>query len=108
MSWVAPAFILQVGPPDPCHTPQGIRVGYVASRKIGTAVARNKAKRRLREVVRRVFPEKASLSLDYVLIARRCVLTQDFAILSKDLVWAMGHLQRVHKERMENDKGMYG
>ena len=47
-----------------------IGVGFTATKKIGNAVVRNRAKRRLREAARAVIPELGKPGFDYVLIAR--------------------------------------
>ena len=47
-----------------------IRVGFTATKKIGGAVVRNRAKRRLREAARLLLPELARQGSDYVFIAR--------------------------------------
>jgi ribonuclease P protein component len=47
-----------------------VRVGFTATRRIGGAVARNRAKRRLREAARAMLPGLAKPGCDYVLIAR--------------------------------------
>jgi ribonuclease P protein component len=49
----------------------GIRVGYTCSKKVGNAVARNRAKRRLREVARIVLAEMGRDGWDYVLVGRK-------------------------------------
>jgi ribonuclease P protein component len=49
----------------------GIRVGFTCSKKVGNAVARNRARRRLREVARQVLPDLGRDGWDYVLIGRR-------------------------------------
>ena len=73
----------------------GVRVGFTASKKIGNAVARNRAKRRLREVARAILPNAARAGWDYVLVAKPGVTTvRDFALLLADL---HGALARIHK-----------
>ena len=47
-----------------------MRIGYTASKKIGKAVVRNRAKRRLRALCAAVLPEEGMPGVDYVLIAR--------------------------------------
>lgn len=48
----------------------GLRVGFTATKKIGGAVTRNRAKRRLREVARALLPALGKPGYDYVFIAR--------------------------------------
>ncbi|WP_299781105.1 ribonuclease P protein component [uncultured Roseobacter sp.] len=65
-----PGFILQMRK-RPDGDAQGIRVGYTCSKKVGNAVARNRAKRRLREAARLVLTHQGRDGMDYVLIGRR-------------------------------------
>ena len=63
------------------------RMGFTCSKKVGNAVARNRAKRRLREIARLVLPEHGRAGWDYVLVGRRDVTaTCDFAQMQADLV----------------------
>ena len=63
-----PGFILQIRPRG---DDAPMRVGFTCSKKVGNAVARNRAKRRLREIARMVLPEHGKHGTDYVLIGRR-------------------------------------
>jgi len=49
---------------------EAIRVGFTATRRIGGAVVRNRAKRRLREAARALLPQHGRPGFDYVFIAR--------------------------------------
>ncbi|MEH6645794.1 ribonuclease P protein component [Sulfitobacter sp.] len=62
-------FVLQMLP-RPEGEVEGIRIGYTCSKKVGNAVARNRAKRRLREIARAVLPTEGRVGHDYVLIGR--------------------------------------
>jgi ribonuclease P protein component len=94
LRYVTPGFILQAGP-RALH--QGrIQVGFTASRKVGNAVARNRAKRRLRALADRVIAAEADPGLDYVLIGRTDALTRGFATMEQDLRVA---LKRIVKSK---------
>lgn len=69
--------------------PDAIRVGFTASKKIGGAVVRNRAKRRLRAVAADVLPLCGQKGTDYVLVARRDTGTRAFESLKSDLVQAV-------------------
>ena len=70
------------------------RLGIVASKRVGNAVVRNRAKRRLREIFRRD-PARAAgaRSLDVVAIARREIVDAPFASAEADFVAALGKLR---------------
>lgn len=69
-----------------------IRVGYTATRKIGNAVVRNRAKRRLRAAVEEVMPSHGLVGCDYVVIARLATTKRPFRAIQADLKIAMKKL----------------
>lgn len=69
-----------------------LRLGVTASRKIGNAVERNRARRRLRSAARAVLPKLAAQGFDYVLVARRETLRRPFPHLVADLKDALKRL----------------
>lgn len=78
-----PGFVIQVLRTEPDATP---RIGFTASRKVGNAVQRNRARRRLRAMVRlelaeRAMAGRAIAGADLVLIARKDTAGIDFAAL---------------------------
>jgi ribonuclease P protein component len=75
-----------------------VGVGYTCSKKVGNAVARNRAKRRLREVARTVLPTMAKPGWDYVLIGRpQTTGTAPFVRLIEDFSTALSHLHRAKR-----------
>lgn len=74
-------LIIQVLPSD---LSEG-RVGYVATKKTGNAVHRNKIKRRLRALISQ-YSSILNPKYDYVCIARRSLFDADFMELQKDFV----------------------
>ena len=70
-----------------------IGVGFTCSKKVGNAVARNRAKRRLREVARAILPVHAQNGCDYVLIGRaEATANRPFDLLVGDLRYALKKL----------------
>lgn len=75
--------------------PAVIRVGFTCSKKVGNAVARNRAKRRLREVARSILPVEGRPGWDYVLIGRAgATADRPYASLLQDLRYALKKLHQ--------------
>lgn len=92
---VRPSFILQAAPqPREDDRGQVMRVGFTASRKVGNAVVRNRAKRRLRAIAAAVLPRKGRPGMDYVLVARAIPRERPYAELIADLEKALRQLAR--------------
>ena len=122
--WATPGLVLQAAPtpdtgsadappeagagPDrgegagfPCSGgPDVIRVGFTTSKKVGNAVKRNRARRRLRAAVAEVFPDQARPGLDYVVIGRQETVDRPYSLLLQDLRTA---LKRVGGLRSDAD-----
>ena len=67
----------------------GIRAGFTATRKVGGAVVRNRAKRRLREAARLLLPLHGVVGRDYVFIARGGTASRPWARLLDDVKSAL-------------------
>ena len=90
------AFALQAR----ARSDQGpIRVGFTVTKKNGTATERNRIRRRLRELVKRLDVISMRPHHDYVLVGRREALNRDFAVMLDDLNGALRRLDRPAKRR---------
>ena len=100
--WVAPGLILQALRQDDSKPSTGgiapARVGFTASAKVGNAVVRNRARRRLRAAAATVLPLHAEPAHDYVLIARAGTLKRRFADLLVDLEAGLKRLGLYRKD----------
>lgn len=84
-----PGLLLQAAPGEAgC-----CRVGFTASRKVGNAVTRNRARRRLKALASEILPRHAASGHDYVLVARQGTPQRDFAALRRDLESALKKLK---------------
>lgn len=71
------------------------RAGFTATRKIGGAVVRNRAKRRLREAARQLLPRLGRPGVDYVFIARQDTATRAWGSLLDDIERALLRLAAI-------------
>lgn len=82
--FVAPGFVLQKAKEESSL----VRYGLTATKKLGNAIIRNRARRRLRALAEQYLLPHAA-SFDYVLVAREALTSRSFAQLISDLEKAL-------------------
>jgi ribonuclease P protein component len=85
------AFVLQARARDDAGP---VRIGFTVTKKNGNAPQRNRIRRRLRELVKRLDVISMRPHHDYVLVGRRAALDRDFAAMLDDLRSALRRLDR--------------
>tara|TARA_R110000824_G_scaffold118960_15_gene272334 strand:- start:22794 stop:23204 length:411 start_codon:yes stop_codon:yes gene_type:complete len=70
------------------------RAGFTVTRKVGNAVIRNRARRRLKEAAREILPLLGKAGYDYVLVGRQSTLTRAWPDLLDDLRVALAKVHR--------------
>ena len=73
-----------------------VRFGFTATKRLGSAVTRNRARRRLKESVRLAASAHVRPGYDYVIIARHGALTQTFDYIQEELCKA---LEGIHRQK---------
>ncbi|WP_184086388.1 ribonuclease P protein component [Afipia massiliensis] len=87
----SPAFVVQSRPRDDAGP---VRVGFTVTKKVGTATERNRVRRRLRELVKRLDVISMRPHHDYVIVGRRAALDRGFETMFNDLRSALSRLER--------------
>jgi len=105
--WTTPGLVLQArpypNPQDSTDMPEagpasgavGLRVGFTATKKIGNAVKRNRARRRLRAAVDDVLRGTGASGADLVVVARQGTIDRPYDELKNDLKAALKRLRIV-------------
>jgi ribonuclease P protein component len=121
--WVRPGVVIQFLPDsqrgDDSHpdsdsikaqtSPSGLlRFGLTATKRIGNAVVRNRARRRLRAIAQVLLPQAPMPSGDYVLIAREGIAARTHDELCEDVRTCLRHLARLVNERDQPPKNKAG
>lgn len=99
---VQPEMLLQIRH----HGDARLGVGYTASKKVGNAVARSRAKRRLRAIAREVLSDLGRPGCDYVLIARQSTLSCDFDRLRHAMISSCERLHAKIDRSGPNQNGL--
>ena len=87
---IVPSVTLEVcATPSRWAKPGRLRVGFTATKKLGIAVVRNRARRRLRAAAAKLLPLYGVAGNDYVLVARRETLSRPYEGLLGDLASAL-------------------
>jgi len=90
--WAAPGLVLQAfdrGSDGTGKSDAEMRAGFTVSRKVGNAVVRNRARRRLKAAAEQVLPNTGQAGYDYVLIGRGSTVDRPFPALIGDLQAAL-------------------
>ena len=102
---VAPGVVLQARARPEGEVGHAVRVGFTATRKLGGAVIRNRARRRLKEAAREALPLAGRPGCDYVLIARAGTIERPYRLLVADLTTTLGaaarSMARTDRERRQ-------
>ncbi len=95
----SPAFVVQTRARDDSGP---VRIGFTVTKKVGTATERNRVRRRLRELVKRLDVISMRPHHDYVIVGRRAALDRGFETMFNDLRSALSRLER-QTSRQSND-----
>ncbi|GGG92162.1 hypothetical protein GCM10007420_04380 [Glycocaulis albus] len=82
-----PGLVVQMIARKPAEGPA--RAGFTASKKVGNAVQRNRARRRLKEAARQILPLHGLPGTDYVFIARAGTAAREWEALLDDMKSAL-------------------
>jgi ribonuclease P protein component len=87
---VRPGFLMQFAQAES----GSLRIGYTATKKLGNAVARNRARRRLKEAARLALAGRALPGVELVLVCRKETAMLPFETLRANLAGALDEALR--------------
>jgi ribonuclease P protein component len=97
----SPAFVVQSRP----RADDGpVRIGFTVTKKVGNAPERNRVRRRLRELVKRLDVISMRPHHDYVIVGRRAALDRGFETMFNDLRSALSRLERQTQRQPSDPK----
>ena len=106
LKFATPGFIIQARnrrKENTIDSPQ-IRYGLTCSKRVGNAVKRNRAKRRLRALVKNIIPIEGLKGWDYVLIGKEKTTEEiSFKILEENLIEALSKLHKMELKKIEKN-----
>ena len=113
--WASPGLVLQAFKRDSqeaAGSSEGpvapIRYGLTASKKVGSAVSRNRARRRLRALAEEILPCEGLPGTDYVLIARAATVERAYSDLRADLYQALSRVSRPRRHPRDAERNAAG
>ena len=80
------------------------KIGYTVTKKVGKANVRNRAKRRLRAVIRELLPVYGMNNIEYVLIGRHNTYYCPYKDLKSDIKWALKKVNALLTENTNKDQ----
>lgn len=102
---VRPGLMLQAAAAPSGIEKAAVRVGFTASRRVGNAVVRNRAKRRLRAAAAEILARDGRCGTDYVLIARAGTEGRRYMELLGDLASALRQVSRPADRKQQTAPG---
>ena len=80
------------------------RIGYTVSKTVGSAVIRNKVKRRYRAAFKELFTKYALNHYDYILIDKKDAATEEYKKLYDDLKFCLKGITKLLNKNGSADK----
>lgn len=107
--WSMPTLVLQINYPyekfdGKLDQERCARFGFTVTKRLGTAVVRNRVKRRLKEAVARKGMELASPAYDYVVIGKEGAIGCRFSEIVEDLAEAIVESQKRFERKLKKHR----